>query len=409
MRFHRNCRLVVILSPTLFGLSAQVEAQHKSEIALDLRTMTVQYRPTLQADDPAHRMLLSPTSGFPDGHVRVGRFETDASVCIGGMESAMDGDEPASVDTATTACLAGVEIAVDEPEAVSTNSAVLSQLVDVQYDLWLAATHGGWSLHVADVQEGAVSGPSEILGTVQLAHTTAAVSSPTFIAGLVPTASHEAQLVLRWGRHEWTTDIQFSRLRETRPTRRTRTGDERTFAFDTAEIQRSNRLGQRNMATVWLPDGPRLSVVYGRNMKVENRDFSHLVSVATDMVVTMTASAVIRLDIDVPLQFGDFTLDTGNIGLRGSPGGYGVWLGRAADGWRFVFNDEPDAWGTQHNPEFDAGQVDAQYRQSNLVGDSMNDSSRAMSASVVMTTPDQGRFLLVWGPHEWTADFAVAR
>ena len=157
------------------------------------------------------------------------------------------------------------------------------------------------------------------------------------------------------------------------------------------------------MATVWLPDGPRLSVVYGRNMRVEDRDFAHLVSVLTDTVVTTTASAVMRLDIDVPLQFGDVTLGIGNIGgLRDSPGGYGVWLKRAADGWRLVFNDEPDAWGTQHDPVFDAGEVSLAYTQ----GD---DSSRAMSASVVMTSPMQGRFVLVWGPHEWSTDFTVAR
>ena len=129
--------------------------------------------------------------------------------------------------------------------------------------------------------------------------------------------------------------------------------------------------------------------------------FAHLVSVETDMVVTTTASAVIRFDIDVPLQFGEGTLNTGNVGgLRDSPGGYGVWLRRAAKGWRLVFNDEPDAWGTQHDPAFDAGEVSLDYSQ-------VDDSSRALSASVVMTTPDQGRFVLIWGPHEWSANFTV--
>ena len=67
-----------------------------------------------------------------------------------------------------------------------------------------------------------------------------------------------------------------------------------------------------------------------------------------------------------------------------------------------MFNDEPDVWGIQHDPTFDVGEVELAYTQA-------DDSSRAMSASVVMITPDQGRFVLVWGPHEWTADFSVAR
>ena len=378
MSRHSDRRLVVILSLALFGLSAKVEAQHSSEVVLDLRTMTVEYSPALRADDPSHQMLLSATSGSPAGHVRVAQIETDASIGI-----------------------AGVEIAVDEPEAVESNSSTLSELLVVQYDLWLAGSNDDWTLDIADVQDSAATGPSDILGTVPLTHTTVAVSSPTFIAGLIPTGSDDARLLLRWGRHEWAAGVHFSIPRESRPRQRDPLGDQRTFEFDTTEIQRSNRLTRRNIATVWLPDGPRLMVVYGRNMRVEDRDFAHLVSVATDNVVTMTASAVIRLDLDVPLQFGEMTLGTGNVGgLRGSPGGYGVWLKRAADGWRLVFNDEPDAWGTQHDPAFDAGEVSLDYVQA-------EDSSRALSASVVMTTPDQGRFVLIWGPHEWSADFTV--
>ena len=382
MHFHRNRRQVVILTLALLGLSATVETQHSShssEVVLDLRTMAVEYTAALEADDPSHQRLVSTTNESPSGHVRVGQFETDASVSI-----------------------AGVEIAVDEPEAVDTNSSTLSALRVVQYDLWLAGTNNGWTLQVADVQDSAAAGPSDILGTVRLAHTTVAASSPTLVAGLVPIGNSEARLLLRWGAHEWSTVVRFLTPRETRPRQRDPLGDQRTFEFDTTEIQRSNRLARRNTATVWLPDGPRLSVVYGRNMTVEGRDFAHLVSVATNMVVTTTASAVIRLDIDVPLQFGDVTLGIGNIGgLRGSPGGYGVWLKRAADGWRLVFNDEPDAWGTQHNPAFDVGEVSLAYSQG-------EDSSRAMSASVVMTTPTQGRFVLVWGPHEWSTEFTVA-
>ena len=116
-----------------------------------------------------------------------------------------------------------------------------------------------------------------------------------------------------------------------------------------------------------------------------------------------------RLDIDIPIQFGDLVINTGNIGLRDSPGSYGLWLKRAEHGWHLAFNNEPDAWGTQYNPELDLGEVDLHYRQSLLAGDSMTDSSRDMAASVVLTGPDEGRFMLVWGPHEWTADFTVVR
>jgi len=156
------------------------------------------------------------------------------------------------------------------------------------------------------------------------------------------------------------------------------------------------------MATVTLPDGVRLGVVYPKGLAVEGRDFAHPLSVAPDAVVRVGAGAVIRLDHNVPLRFGAVTLGTGNVGLTGSPGAYGLWLKRTATGWRLVFNDEPDAWGTQHDPAFDTAEVDLVYTQA-------DDSSRALSASVVMTATDQGRFTLVWGPHEWTTGFALAR
>ena len=134
-----------------------------------------------------------------------------------------------------------------------------------------------------------------------------------------------------------------------------------------------------------------------------------MVSVETGSVVRVTAGAVTRLDVDIPIQFGDLVLDTGNVGLRDSPGAYGIWLKRGEGSWRLVFNNEPDAWGTQYNPELDLGEVDLHYTQSLLAGDSMSDALRNMSASVVMTGTDEGRFVLVWGPHEWTADFTVVR
>ncbi len=387
MHPHSHRRRAVILSLVLFSLPAQLAAQQssaeelsagrmRSDVTLGFRTVTVMSTPALQADDPAHRMLLSTTSGSRDGYVRVGQFETDASIRID-----------------------AVEIELDEPETRD------EELTVGRYDLWLVGTSDGWTLllQVADMQDSAANEPSDVVGTVRLAHTTAAVPSPTFMAGIVPTGSDGGQLILRWGRHEWTTEVQFSGPRvRARRRRESGVGRDRSFEFDSSELQRASRLGRRNIATVTLPDGPSLSVVYPRDLKVEDRDFAHLVSVATGAVVRVTANAVTRLDIDVPLQFGDLTLDTGNVGLRGSPGAYGVWLKRAADGWRLVFNDEPDAWGTQHNPAFDAGEVKLDYSQA-------DDSSRAMSASVVMTAADQGQFVLVWGPHEWTADFAVAR
>jgi hypothetical protein len=384
---HLRRAIIVILGLGLFSLPALVAAQQsaaeesstgrmRSEVTLGFRTVAVVSTPALQADDPAHSMLLSNMDDSRDGFVRVGQLNTDASISVG-----------------------AAEIEVDEPEEADAGVTV------GRYDLWLAGTSDGWRLHVAEAQAGAATQPFvSVVGSARLAHTTAAMASPTLTAGIVPTGSDAGELILRWGLHEWTTALEFAGPRvQVRARRESGVGADRSFEFDSSDLQRASRLGRRNIATATLPDGASLAVIYPRDLNVEDRDFSHLVSVAAGAVVRVTANAVIRLDIDAPLQFGDVTLETGNQGaLRGAPGSYGVWLKRTAAGWRLVFNEEPDAWGSQHDPMFDVGEVDLEYSYE-------DDSSRSMSASVVMTTADQGQFVLVWGPHEWTADFAVAR
>lgn len=387
-------RLAVILSLILIAICGQVAAQSPSEqlhsaTTLDLRTVTVFSESAVQIDDPVHRSLFSET---PDGVVRIGQLETDALAHIEHVEIGTEQTEPIDEDT--------VENDEDTVEDLGTS----------RYDLWLRGTDDGLRLQVADTQGDMATEPANILGTIPLTHRSVTRQTPTLFMGFVPTGADGGDLLVRWGNHEWAVDVQFAEPRQALRRRRlSGEGTQRTFDFDSRELQLSSRLSQRNIATVTLAGGPRLSVVFPKDLKVQDRDFAHLVSVETGSVVRVTAAAVTRLDIDIPIQFGDLVLDTGNVGLRDSPGAYGIWLKRAANGWKLVFNDEPDAWGTQHNPELDLGEVELQYTQSLLAGDSMSDALRDMSASVVMTGTDEGRFVLVWGPHEWTADFTVVR
>ncbi len=385
-------RLAVILSLTLLTLAGQVTAQSpsvplQSAATLGLRTVTVFSGSAIQIDDPTYRTLLSDT---PSGVVRIGQLETDAWAHIGHVEIGTAQAEPPEPPPGT------------EPD--------FTPLGTSRYNLWLRGTDDDLRLQISDAQGDMATEPADVLGTVPLTHRTVTNQSATLVTGFVPTGGNGGDLFVRWGDHEWTVGVQFAEPREAlRRQRVSGVGDQRTFEFDSSEIQLTNRLATRNIATVTLPDGPRLAVVFPRDLKVEYRDFAHLVSVETGSVVRITDGAVTRLDIDIPIQFGDLVINTGNIGLRDSPGSYGLWLKRAEHGWHLAFNNEPDAWGTQYNPELDLGEVDLHYRQSLLAGNSMTDSSRDMAASVVLTGPDEGRFMLVWGPHEWTADFTVVR
>ena len=379
-------RLVVVMSLLLFLSSGGVFAQSSTddtaaaatrlELVLDLRTVVLSI-PSLSADDPTHRPMLSTMNTGPGGRVRIAQLEVDAP-----FEIAM------------------LDLGIEEP--VSREAASVST-----FGLSLSRTNDRWSLEVA-TGEAEPPARAAILGTVDLAHAMSDVAAPTLIGSLLADGNDDARLTLHWGRHTWSANLHFPMAREAR--RRGGGGGAspaRSFSFDSSALQRASRLSARNTNTVVLPDGTRFSTIYPKKLEVTGRDFAHLVSVQTDSVVRVIDGAVIRLETDVPWHFGDQVLDTGNVGLAGSPGAYGVWLKRAADGWKLVFNDEPDAWGTQHDAVFDAAEIDPRYAQSDLLGDSMRDASRALSTSVVMTGPDKGQFVLVWGPHKWTADFTV--
>ena len=66
-----------------------------------------------------------------------------------------------------------------------------------------------------------------------------------------------------------------------------------------------------------------------------------------------------------------------------------------------MFNNEPDAWGSQHDPKSDAAEIELSHSEGHAA-------ARPFAVALVPTATDRGRLVIIWGPHEWTADFAVA-
>src|SRR5262249_54024119 len=97
--------------------------------------------------------------------------------------------------------------------------------------------------------------------------------------------------------------------------------------------------------------------------------------------------------------FGKTTIATGNQ-VEGFPGSYGLWLKRAANGWRLVFNHEPDAWGSQHDAKFDAAEVELAHSEG-------HEATRPFAGNLIPQSAARGRLMILWGPHEWTAEFVI--
>jgi len=188
----------------------------------------------------------------------------------------------------------------------------------------------------------------------------------------------------------------------------------RTHDEDTSVLSRARLLAQRNETGLVLASGRRLSVSFQRSfakgergaeggggrtrgLPVDGPDFQALSSARDGAVMMLTQSAVPRVAIESPLRFGSRTLPVGNL-VPQFPGSYGLWLKRAGSGWRFVFNNEPDAWGSQHDPKFDAAEIEVTHSEG-------GDASRPFAVALVPTAVDRGRLVVIWGPHEWSADF----
>ena len=355
--------------------SAEADGLVHAELTLEAQALSVAYPPDLSADDRAHQALLSGTVG---SRVRVGTLEGHRALRIGSLAPDLSPPTAPEPDADT-------DDDDDADERPSTPS----------YELWLVRNVQGWEVeaHKAD---------SDDVNIIPLTHRATDTAAATFTAALHATAAEAGRLALRWGRHAWTADFRFDELPALpRRPRVSGRGQAREPDTDTRAISRGTTMGERNETALVLPDGSRIAMLYWKGIDTEDEDYAHLSTTDDGAVVRLIRAAPLRLKADVSLRFGQTEVPTGNL-APGFAGAYAVWLRKAGDGWRLAFNDEPDSWGTQHDPSFDRSEVDADYARG-------NGSFRPLAVTLVPTGADSGQLVVHWGPHEWTADFTINR
>jgi len=398
----------------------------RTELTLNLRPVAVSFEPGLDAGDPVYRELLTASESASSTRVRVGEIEAMPRLRIG----TLDGSQPGGSES---------------PDPATKT-----------LELWLARTAGGWSVDLRgkpdadrdETDDGGEDGreagadadtagrDTTVIGQVALARAAAGMQE-AFSAALVPTGESAGQLVLRWRDHRWAADFRFADPPESDEGEEGETsepveesddanasvgeseGDESEgeepdedegprvanereslrFDSDTSAGARFLRLSERHESAVELPGDTRLAVLFWQEQSVDLEDFAGVETLADGAVLRLTRAAVIRIRNETPLRFGEVTLPTGNL-APGFAGSYGLWLKRHGDGWRLVFNHEADSWGTQHDPAFDAAEIDLAYSQDGL-------DTRPLGAALVPATADAGRLVIHWGAHEWAAHYTI--
>lgn len=367
-----------------------------ASITLEGQGIDVAFPPDLRASHHAYRWLLSGTVG---SRVRVGTLDAHRAVRLGALApdiEAIEAEIAATVAARQAEAEAGDAEQSDDDaeESDETSDESDAEMEPADPDLWLVRDAAGWQLEIHPTDGGDVR-------IVPLSHRETVAESPTFTASLHATGAETGRLALRWGHHAWSAEFRFEELPET-PRRAlvSGRGTAREAEDSNDAIARGNMLAERNETAMVLPNGASIAMVYWKSIDVEDEDYPNVAAAREGEVIEMIRAPVLRLKSDVSLRFGKTDIPTGNL-APGFAGFYGIWLRKADDGWRFVFNHEADSWGTQYDSAFDVAEIAVDYTRT-------AGSFRPLGATLVPTGPDGGRVVVHWGPHEWSADFVVS-
>jgi hypothetical protein len=370
--------------------------------------LSVSVPASFAAGDPAHKGFFSSDS---EGRVRIGRLLTNGALQLG------------------------------------TLSFARNDLRGLAYELWLEGSRDEWRLDVVEIPAppmpaappGATPPPGSAPpaggappaapppsppapgGKLALSKQRSAEPAASLIPALVPTSRDGGRLVLRWGDVEATADLRFTqeqRLSLGDGAGRPNQPVNRKHDEDTSAVSRILIMTQRNEATLVGASGSKLSVSFPRTLAkgqrsgtggagvtantglaVDGIDFGRLMSTPDGGVVQLTEAAVPRLVTEVPVKVGRAQLRAGNQ-TPGHPGAYGLWLKRSGRGWRLVFSNEPDTWGSQHDKKHDLTEIDLTHTEG-------GDATRPFAVALVPTAPNRGRLVISWGPHDWATEYQI--
>ena len=161
-------------------------------------------------------------------------------------------------------------------------------------------------------------------------------------------------------------------------------------SLDETDAQRANP----TEAKLRLGDD-KVRVTFG-SLDIETEDYDKLASLSDDAVYTYIGSRATKLFTDVDLKFGDTVVKANNFAPN-YPGVYSLWLKRTGADWALVVNEQPDVWGSQHDPAFDVATIP------------LNAESTDTPQEHFLVTLDEqdngGELKLAWGDTSWSTTF----
>lgn len=168
---------------------------------------------------------------------------------------------------------------------------------------------------------------------------------------------------------------------------------------EAAERARQRRRFQTTTAAQMKVGDKSVSMLAGI-LKTSGADYQSIASLKDGDILLLTHSQSIKLKTDLNLAFDGFTAKTENV-AENYPGVYSLWLKRSGDGWRMVFNEKPDLWGTMHDAAADVGEISVAHSKLDPATESL--------AFALDQEGDGGILKISFGEHQWSAKFKIVQ
>ncbi len=146
-------------------------------------------------------------------------------------------------------------------------------------------------------------------------------------------------------------------------------------------------------------DGKKIRIGFA-DLSMDTSDWELFQKLGDGEVFTFTLSRATKMYTDLDLAFGDTIVKSGNV-ADDYPGVYSLWLKKGEDGWRLLFNEQPDIWGTRYDAKHDVAEVP-------LTVAKIDGEPQGKFLMVIEENDDKSATLKVrWGNQEWSAPFSI--
>ena len=166
----------------------------------------------------------------------------------------------------------------------------------------------------------------------------------------------------------------------------------------TQQQQGRRRRGFGSLQTQLALGDKNVKIAYGE-LKVGTADRESFEKTADGAVFEYPGARVMKLFTDLDLAFGTTTVKTENL-APAYPGVYGLWLKKSGDGWRLVFYEEGDVWGTMHDPKKDVAEVPLEVAKLETPKDQLE-------VTLAAEGDKAGVIRIAWGDTAWSAKFTT--